>query len=173
MDNNFQVIKECPMCAENVKAKAKICRFCRFEFDQLLKESHLAEETLDEETLDEPIEDQLLDEEMLDEPIEEQALDDKGWEAYDSFLSNDSNSEASKFEVRYDVWVTSKYNEKICNEIIKITKWDAWVAGKFLLELENDGNSKKLIEEVDLNNAERIKNSLEQLGAIVTIKSIT
>ena len=159
MDNNFQVIKECPMCAENVKAKAKICRFCRFEFDQLLKESHLAKETLDEET--------------LDEPIEEQALDDKGWEAYDSFLSNDSNSEASKFEVRYDVWVTGKYNEKICNEIIKITKWDAWVAGKFLLELENDGNSKKLIEEVDLNNAERIKNSLEQLGAIVTIKSIT
>ena len=173
MDNNFQVIKECPMCAENVKAKAKICRFCRFEFDQLLKESHLAKGTLDEETLDEPIEEQALDEETLDEPIEDQALDDKGWEAYDSFLSNDSNSEASKFEVRYDVWVTGKYNEKICNEIIKITKWDAWVAGKFLLELENDGNSKKLIEEVDLNNAERIKNSLEQLGAIVTIKSIT
>jgi len=187
MDNNFQDTKECPMCAENVKAKAKICRFCRFEFDQLLKESHLAKGTLDEETLDEPIEEQALDEETLDEPIEEQALDeetldepiedqaldDKGWEAYDSFLSNDSNSEASKFEVRYDVWVTGKYNEKICNEIIKITKWDAWVAGKFLLELENDGNSKKLIEEVDLNNAERIKNSLEQLGAIVTIKSIT
>ena len=173
MDNNFQDTKECPMCAENVKAKAKICRFCRFEFDQLLKESHLAKGTLDEETLDEPIEEQALDEETLDEPIEDQALDDKGWEAYDSFLSNDSNSEASKFEVRYDVWVTGKYNEKICNEIIKITKWDAWVAGKFLLELENDGNSKKLIEEVDLNNAERIKNSLEQLGAIVTIKSIT
>ena len=173
MDNNFQDTKECPMCAENVKAKAKICRFCRFEFDQLLKESHLAKGALDKETLDEPIEEQALDKETLDEPIEEQALDDKGWEAYDSFLSNDSNSEASKFEVRYDVWITGQYNEKVCNEIIKITKWDAWVAGKFLLELENDSNSKKLVEEVDLNNAERIKNSLEQLGAIVTIKSIT
>ena len=25
--------KECPMCAETVKQKAKICRFCRHEFD--------------------------------------------------------------------------------------------------------------------------------------------
>ncbi|MBI4866689.1 MAG: hypothetical protein HY816_07030 [Candidatus Wallbacteria bacterium] len=27
--------KECPMCAETVRAKAKICRFCRYEFEAL------------------------------------------------------------------------------------------------------------------------------------------
>ena len=25
--------KECPMCAESVKARAKICRFCSYEFE--------------------------------------------------------------------------------------------------------------------------------------------
>jgi len=25
--------KECPMCAETVKAKAKICRYCKYEFE--------------------------------------------------------------------------------------------------------------------------------------------
>ena len=49
----------------------------------------------------------------------------------------------TKFEARYDVWITGTYNDKVCNEIIKITKWDAWVAGKFLLELENDGDCKE------------------------------
>ena len=28
MDKNYKDTKECPMCAETVKAKAKICRFC-------------------------------------------------------------------------------------------------------------------------------------------------
>ena len=28
-----QDTKECPMCAETVKAKAKICRFCGYKFD--------------------------------------------------------------------------------------------------------------------------------------------
>ncbi len=27
--------KECPACAERVKAKAKICRYCGYEFEQL------------------------------------------------------------------------------------------------------------------------------------------
>jgi hypothetical protein len=26
--------KECPMCAEQVRARAKLCRFCRYEFEQ-------------------------------------------------------------------------------------------------------------------------------------------
>ena len=32
MDTNYKDTKECPMCAETVKEKAKICRFCTHEF---------------------------------------------------------------------------------------------------------------------------------------------
>ena len=186
MDNNNQNTKECPMCAETVKERAKICRFCRFDFEPILSESHLVEQNLEEESLiDETVNNEILNKETFEEAPEEaldkKALeavdskevtsDDRGWEAYNSFLSTDTNSETSEFEVKYDVWITSKYNEKVCNEIIKITKWDTWVAGKFLLELENYGNSMKLVEKVDINSAERIKNSLEQVGAKVSVKS--
>ena len=33
MDKYYKDTKECPMCAETVKAKAKICRFCKHEFE--------------------------------------------------------------------------------------------------------------------------------------------
>ena len=186
MDNNNQNTKECPMCAETVKERAKICRFCRFDFEPLLSESHLVEQGLEEEAfVDETDNNQILDKETyvegLEEALDEKELeaidstevtsDDRAWEAYNSFLSTDAISETSEFEVKYDVWITSKYNEKVCNEIIKITKWDTWVAGKFLLELENYGNSMKLVEKVDINSAEKIKNSLEQVGAKVSVKS--
>jgi len=162
MNNNSQNTKECPMCAETVKERAKICRFCRFDFEPILSENHVFEKNLEE----------ALDEKALEAvDSKEVTSDDRGWEAYNSFLSTDSYSEASKLEVTYDVWITSKYNEKVCNEIIKITKWDAWDAGKFLLKLENYGTSMKLVEEVDINDAERIKNSLEQVGVRVTVKS--
>ena len=39
MDKNNQGTKECPMCAESVKEKAKICRFCRYEFELTINKS--------------------------------------------------------------------------------------------------------------------------------------
>ena len=30
---NLDETKECPMCAESVKIKAKICRFCGYKFE--------------------------------------------------------------------------------------------------------------------------------------------
>ena len=32
VSTNTDDTKECPMCAETVKAKAKICRFCKHKF---------------------------------------------------------------------------------------------------------------------------------------------
>ena len=32
MEKFYKDTKECPMCAETVKAKAKICRFCKHKF---------------------------------------------------------------------------------------------------------------------------------------------
>ncbi|MDR3597684.1 zinc ribbon domain-containing protein [Clostridium sp.] len=34
---NLNYEKECPMCAEKVKFKAKICRFCGYKFDKEIK----------------------------------------------------------------------------------------------------------------------------------------
>jgi len=155
MDNNYQDTKECPMCAETVKEKATLCRFCHYEFAPILKKSPFNEEILDKETLASDHE---------DPPLTGGAGNYETWK-------QENPQAAESFEVKYDVWISSKYNEKVCNEIIKITKWETWVAGKFLLELEKYGNSMKLVEEVDMNNADRIKNSLEKAGAKVTIKS--
>ena len=157
MDKNNQGTKECPMCAESVKEKAKICRFCRYEFELTINKK--------------PFEEDVLVDEMVEEDLVEDTIsDDKGWEAYDNFISTDSSPDVTEFEARYDVWITSTYNDKVCNEIIKITKWDSWVAGKFLLELENYGDARKLVEMVSLDEAEKIKNMLEHTGAKIRIE---
>ena len=101
--------------------------------------------------------------------VEEAIIDDKGWTTFNEFKSTE-NPPAT---IKYDVWITSAYNNKICNAIIDITNWDAWVAGKFLLDLENYGDAKKLVEEIDIDEAERIKNKLEEAGARVTVESHT
>jgi hypothetical protein len=118
-----------------------------------------------------PVEEDLV-EEAEEDLVEEAILDDKGWATFNEFTSTgDSPTSDSPATIKYDVWITSNYNDKVCNEIIDITNWDAWVAGKFLLDLEDYGDAKKLVEEVDIDDAERIKNKLEQAGAKVTIKS--
>ena len=284
MDKNYKNTKECPMCAETVKEKAKICRFCTHEFkfeteeinppamdspeselpvttkeifydvwimscpvafhsnvakvlmsecffetweeslevvhaiptklfvglmkeeaehyQKLLvkagakvtveesdKEDHatsIANEFLDQldgkepnadnyyefiSTESLPAEEDLV-EEAEEDLVEEAIVDDKGWATFNEFTSTgDSPTRDSPATIKYDVWITSAYNDKVCNEIIDITNWDSWVAGKFLLDLEDYGDAKKLVEEVDIDDAERIKNKLEEAGAKVTIKS--
>ena len=157
MDKNNQGTKECPMCAESVKEKAKICRFCLYEFELLINKNPSEEDALVEKEGGEAI-------------VKETILDVKGWEAYDNFISTDRSPDVTKFEARYDVWITSTYNDKVCDEIIKITKWDSWVAGKFLLELENYGDARKLVEMVSIDEAEKIKNLLEHTGAKIRIE---
>ena len=273
MDKYYKDTKECPMCAETVKAKAKICRFCRHEFEfeteeinppamdspelyphattkeifydvwitncpstcdrkvveVLMKECFFetryealeviyaipttlfvgftkeeaeyyqkslekagATVTIEESDMKEHATtttfeylDQLDGEEpnaddyyefmstenppTEEAPVEEPILDDKGWTTFNEFKSTE-NPPAT---IKYDVWITSAYNDKLCDEIIDITNWDVWVAGKFLLDLEDYGDAKKLVEEIDIDEAERIKNKLEEAGARVTVESHT
>ena len=273
MDKYYKDTKECPMCAETVKARAKICRFCSHEFEfeteeinppamdspelyphattkeifydvwltscpsaceskvveVLMKECFFetryealeviyaipttlfvgftkeeaeyyqkslekagATVTIEESDMKEHATtttfeylDQLDGEEpnaddyyefMSTEnppvdkaPVEEPNIDDKGWTTFNEFTSTENPPATTK----YDVWITSAYNNKICDAIIDITNWDAWVAGKFLLDLENYGDAKKLVEEIDIDEAERIKNKLEEAGARVTVESHT
>ena len=207
MDKYYQDTKECPMCAETVKAKAIICRFCRHEFefeteeinppamDSHESDPHASTTTFELDQFDgeepnaddyyeftstenppvdkTPVEKALAeespveDEEEEESPVEEPILDDKGWKTFNEFTSTENPPATTK----YDVWITSAYNDKVCNTIIDITNWDAPVAGKFLLDLEDYGDAKKLIEEVDIDEAERIKNKLEEAGVRVTVKS--
>ena len=43
MDKYYKDTKDCPMCAETVKAKAKICRFCKHEFEFETEETETVE----------------------------------------------------------------------------------------------------------------------------------
>ena len=116
-----------------------------------------------------PEEEAPVEEAVEEAPVEEVILDDKGWTTFNEFKSTE-NPPAT---IKYDVWITSAYNNKICNAIMDITNWDAWVAGKFLLDLEDYGDAKKLVEEIDIDEAERIKNKLEEAGARITVESHT
>jgi ribosomal protein L7/L12 len=290
MDKYYKDTKECPMCAETVKAKAKICRFCRHEFEfeteeinppamdspeletpattneifydvwitncpsacdrkvvevlmtecsfetmeealeviyaipttlfvgltkeeaeyyqksleeagatVTIEKSDMKEHatTITQEFLDQldgeepnaddyykfmstensPAEEAPVAEEEAEEeeaPVEEPILDDKGWTTFNEFKSTENPPATdSSATTKYDVWITSAYNDKICDAIIDITNWDAWVAGKFLLDLEDYGDAIKLVEDVDIDEAERIKNKLEEAGARVTLESHT
>jgi len=208
MDKYYKDTKDCPMCAETVKAKAKICRFCKHEFeteeinppamdspesdphattttfeylDQLDGEEPNADDydefmsTENPPSEEAPVEEEEEKEEEEEEeeaPVEEPILDDKGWTTFNEFKSTENSPATdSPATTKYDVWITSAYNDKVCKEIIDITNWDVWVAGKFLLDLEDYGDAKKLVEEIDIDEAERIKNKLEEAGARVTVES--
>ena len=195
MDKFYKDTKECPMCAETVKAKAKICRFCRHEFefeteeinppamDSPESDPHATTTTfeyLDQLDGEEPNADDYYEFMSTENPpvdkapVEEPNIDDKGWTTFNEFKSTENPPATdSPATTKYDVWITSAYNNKICDAIIDITNWDAWVAGKFLLDLENYGDAKKLVEEIDIDEAERIKNKLEEAGARVTVESHT
>jgi len=137
--------------------------------ENLPAEEDLVEEV--KEDLVEEVKEDLL-EEVKEDLVEEAIVDDKGWATFNEFTSTgDSPARNSPATIKYDVWITSAYNDKVCNEIIDITNWDAWVAGKFLLDLEDYGDAKKLVEDVDIDDAERIKNKLEEAGALITVKS--
>ena len=201
MDKYYKDTKDCPMCAETVKAKAKICRFCRHEFefeteeinppamDSPESDPHATTTTFELDQLDgeepnaddyyefmstenPPTEEAPVEEEEEEAPVEEPILDDKGWTTFNEFTSTEKPPATdSPATTKYDVWITSAYNDKLCDEIIDITNWDVWVAGKFLLDLEDYGDAIKLVEEVDIDDAERIKNKLEEAGARVTVES--
>jgi len=283
--NTIKDTKECPMCAETVKEKAKICRFCRHEFEfeteemespvidspeletpattneifydvwimkcpsacdrkvvevlmtecsfetmeealeiiyaipttlfvgltkeeaeyyQKMLEETGATVTIEKSNMEEhattatfeyldqldgeepnadnyyeftttensPAEESLVEEANEEDLSKSPNLDDKGWETFNDFMSTENSPEKdSPATTKYDVWIKSVYNDKVCNVIIDITNWDAWVAGKFLLDIETSGETRKLIEEVNIDDAETIKNKLEKAGARVTIES--
>jgi len=271
--------KECPMCAETVKQKAKICRFCRHEFDlpseetddiktdfsesapikerfydvwimscptafhSLLSEALMTEcffekkealklvhsiptklfesLTLDEgdyyktllekagakvsvqesdieehfttitekytdqldnaeankdnyqeffSTQNSPIEDTKINESLAEDYVGEK-IDTEAWEAFNKLKSNQNLPESSEtLELRCTVWIKGSYSDKLCNEIIKITQWDSWVAGKFLLDLEESSEPFKLLENISSVEADQIRSILEDLGATITIE---
>jgi hypothetical protein len=139
-------------------------------YEFISTEKSPAEETLKEkEAPAEEAAEEAPDEEA---PVEEPNIDDKGWTTFNEFKST-VNPPVTDFPeiTKYDVWIKSVYNNKVCNAIINITNWDAPVAGKFLLDLEDYGDAKKLVEEIDIDEAERIKNKLEKAGARVTVES--
>lgn len=271
--------KECPMCAETVKQKAKICRFCRYEFDlpseetddiqtdfsesepinerfydvwitscpsafhslviealmtecffekkEALKlvhslpskifesltgdegeyyktllekagakvsveesdiEEHLTpitEKYLDQldnvetnaenhqefiSTENSPIKDTKINETVAEDYVGEK-IDTEAWEIFNKLNSTQNSHESSeRLELRCVVWIKGSYSDKLCNEIIKITQWDSWVAGKFLLDLEESSEPFKLLDNIDSIEADRIRSILEDLGATITIE---
>ena len=271
--------KECPMCAETVKQKAKICRFCRHEFDlpseetddiqtdfsesapinerfydvwimscptafhslvsealmtecffekkEALKlvhslpskifesltrdegeyyktllekagakvsveesdiEEHLTsitEKYLDQldnvetnaenhqefiSTENSPIKDTKINESVSEEYVGEK-IDTEAWKAFNKLKSTQNPPESSEtLELRCIVWIMGSYSDKLCNEIIKITQWDSWIAGKFLLDLEESSEPYKLLENIGSVEANQIRSTLEDSGAKITIE---
>jgi hypothetical protein len=271
--------KECPMCAETVKQKARICRFCRHEFDlpseetddiktdfsesapikerfydvwimscptafhslvsealmtecffekkEALKLVHsiptklfesltLAEgdyykkllekagakvsvqesdieehfTTITEKYTDQldnaeanednyqeffstqssPIKDTKINESVAEDYVGEK-IDTEAWEAFNKLKSTQNLPESSEIlELRCTVWIKGSYSDKLCNEIIKITQWDSWVAGKFLLDLEESSEPFKLLDNIGSVEADQIRSILEDLGATITIE---
>tara|TARA_B110000008_G_scaffold221989_1_gene222467 strand:- start:2944 stop:3792 length:849 start_codon:yes stop_codon:yes gene_type:complete len=279
METNHSGTKECPMCAENVKQKAKICRFCRHEFVFLTEETnHISSDTSESAVLKEIyydvwimscptafhslVSDALITEcffekkealklvhsiptklfegltrdegeyyktllekvgakvsvqesdteehvtkitekylnqldnlepneenyhesistdysaikatktnESEDEDFLEEEIDTKAWEVFDKLKSNQNPPESSKnLELRCDVWIKGSYSDKLCNEIIKITQWESWIVGKFLLDLEESSVPMKLVENLSTIDAQNIKKNLEGEGATITIE---
>ena len=271
--------KECPMCAETVKQKAKICRFCRHEFDlqseetddiqtdfsesapinerfydvwimscptafhslvsetlmaecffekkEALKlvhslpskifeslardegeyyktllekagakvsveesdiEEHLTsitEKYLDEQdngelneenyqefvsTKNSAIKDTEINKSLAEDYVGEK-VDTEAWEVLNKHNLTQSPPEPSEtLELRCIVWIKGSYSDKLCNEIIKITQWDSWIAGKFLLDLEESSEPYKLLENIGSVEANQIRSTLEDSGAKITIE---
>ena len=271
--------KECPMCAETVKQKAKICRFCRHEFDlpseetdhiqtdfsesapinerfydvwimscptafhSLVCETLMAEcffekkealklvhslpsklfesltrdegeyyktllekagatvfveesdiekhvTTITEKYLDQQDNGELNEEnyqefvstknsaikdteinKSLAEDYVGEKVDTEAWEVLNKHNLTQSPPEPSEtLELRCIVWIKGSYSDKLCNEIIKITQWDSWIAGKFLLDLEESSEPYKLLENIGSVEANQIRSTLEDSGAKITIE---
>ena len=109
--------------------------------------------------------------ESEDEDYLEEEIDTKAWEVFDKLKSNQNPPESSKnLELRCDVWIKCSYSDKLCNEIIKITQWESWIVGKFLLDLEESSVPMKLVENLSTIDAQNIKKNLEGEGATITIE---
>ena len=271
--------KECPMCAETVKQKAKICRFCRHEFDlqseetddiqtdfsesapinerfydvwimscptafhslvsealmtecffekkEALKLVHslpsklfesltrdegenyktllekagatvfveesdiekhvttITEKYLDQQdngelneenfqefvsTKNSAIKDTEINKSLAEDYVGEK-VDTEAWEVLNKHNLTQSPPEPSEtLELRCIVWIKGSYSDKLCNEIIKITQWDSWIAGKFLLDLEESSEPYKLLENIGSVEANQIRSTLEDSGAKITIE---